>query len=188
MDQRSTPLTVTDTATFDNGNIQMRLRTDADEFFIEDAATENRYFEVLPLENYWSVTNGEMQVELYDVAHNAGRGFTVRSYPANILTYALTVSNIGFATTTLSGLNINGHATTTSNVGYNITTGCYAINGKCVGGSTFSKGASATTTVNFGEIGNSTSHACFNTKNTDGNDISFYFVGTTMVVESNLCQ
>ena len=27
-----------------------------------------------------------------------------------------------------------------------------------------------------------------NTKNTDGQDISFYFVGTTMVVENNPCQ
>src|SRR3990167_3185445 len=52
------------------------------------------------------------------------------------------------------------------------------------GANTFSKGASATTTVNFGEIGDSTSHACFNTKNTDGNDISFYFVGTSMIEES----
>ena len=49
-------------------------------------------------------------------------------------------------------------------------------------------GASATTTVNFGEVGNITSHACFNTKNTAGADISFYFVGTTMVVENNLCR
>lgn len=56
------------------------------------------------------------------------------------------------------------------------------------GDNTFSKGASATTTVNFGEIGDATSHSCFNTKNTDGQDISFYFVGTAMVVENNACQ
>ncbi len=49
-------------------------------------------------------------------------------------------------------------------------------------------GASATTTVNFGEVGTASSHACFNTKNTVGTDISFYFVGTTMVVENNLCR
>lgn len=48
-------------------------------------------------------------------------------------------------------------------------------------------GASATTTVNFGEVGSATSHACFNTKNTAGSDISFYFVGTSMVVENKLC-
>jgi hypothetical protein len=49
-------------------------------------------------------------------------------------------------------------------------------------------GASATTTVSFGTIGASGSKVCHNTKNTDGTDISFYFVGTTMVVENNLCN
>ena len=49
-------------------------------------------------------------------------------------------------------------------------------------------GANATTTVNFGEVGVSSSHACFNTKNTAGADISFYFVSTTMVVENHLCR
>ncbi len=56
------------------------------------------------------------------------------------------------------------------------------------GDNIFSKGASATTTVNFGEVGESSSHACFNTKNTDGGDISFYFVGTSMMVEANACR
>ena len=55
------------------------------------------------------------------------------------------------------------------------------------GNNTFSKGT-GTTTVNFGTIGDSTSHVCFNTKNTDGDDISFFFVGTSMVVENNACQ
>ncbi len=49
-------------------------------------------------------------------------------------------------------------------------------------------GASATTTINIGELGSATSHACFNTKNTVGADISFYFVETTMVVENNTCR
>ena len=56
------------------------------------------------------------------------------------------------------------------------------------GTNTFSKAATGTSTVNFGTIGSSTSHACFNTKNTVGSDISFYFVGTNMVVESNTCK
>lgn len=55
------------------------------------------------------------------------------------------------------------------------------------GDTTFSKGT-GTTTVTFGTLGNAASKACFNTKNTDGEDISFYFVGTTMVVENGLCQ
>ncbi len=53
----------------------------------------------------------------------------------NALSTALTVSGTGFSTTTVVGLNINGQATSTSNVGYNITTGCFAISGTCVGGS-----------------------------------------------------
>lgn len=44
-----------------------------------------------------------------------------------------------------------------------------------------------TTTVTFGLIGQS-DKTCFNTKNTDGNDISFYFVGISMVIENNLCR
>lgn len=47
---------------------------------------------------------------------------------------ALSVSATGFSTTTLTGLTITGSATSTSNVGFNITTGCYAISGTCVGG------------------------------------------------------
>ena len=46
----------------------------------------------------------------------------------------------------------------------------------------------ATTTVEYGEFGNTGSFVCHNTKNTAGSDISFYFVGTTMVVESNRCN
>ncbi|MFA6459339.1 MAG: hypothetical protein WCV79_03015 [Candidatus Paceibacterota bacterium] len=49
-------------------------------------------------------------------------------------------------------------------------------------------GASATTTSNFGEVGVTSSKSCFNTKNSVGADISFYFVGTAMVVENNLCR
>jgi hypothetical protein len=57
------------------------------------------------------------------------------------------------------------------------------------GTNTFSKGDNATTTVNFGLQGAvNGSHVCFNTKNTDGEDISFYFVGTSTVVEPNACQ
>ncbi len=47
---------------------------------------------------------------------------------------ALSVSATGFGTTTVSGLTISGSATSTSNVGFNITTGCYAINGTCISG------------------------------------------------------
>ena len=68
------------------------------------------------------------------------------------------------------------------------TFGLLEVDQKWTGTNTFSKGTAATTTVNFGEMGDATSHVCFNTKNTDGQDISFYFVGTSMVVENNACQ
>ncbi len=47
----------------------------------------------------------------------------------------LTIASTGFGTTTLRGLTINGQATSTSNVGINLTAGCFAIGGTCVGGS-----------------------------------------------------
>ncbi len=52
----------------------------------------------------------------------------------------LTVSNSGNGTTTVAGLAISGTATSTSNVGFNITSGCYAVNGTCLtaGGSSAS--------------------------------------------------
>lgn len=49
-------------------------------------------------------------------------------------TQIFSISNSGFGTTTLAGLNISGLATSTSNVGYDITTGCFSILGTCVGG------------------------------------------------------
>lgn len=54
---------------------------------------------------------------------------------------ALSVSGIGFGTTTVTGLTVSGSATSTSNVGWNITAGCYAKNGVCV-----SSGGSGTVT------------------------------------------
>ncbi|MEK7634818.1 MAG: hypothetical protein AAB446_00050, partial [Patescibacteria group bacterium] len=48
---------------------------------------------------------------------------------------ALEIALGGFGTTTVRGLNISGQATTTSNVGINLSAGCFAIGGTCVGGS-----------------------------------------------------
>jgi hypothetical protein len=68
------------------------------------------------------------------------------------------------------------------------TFGLLEANQTWSGSNVFSKGQSATTTVTYGEIGDVTSRSCFNTKNTDGQDISFYFVGTSMIVENNICN
>jgi hypothetical protein len=101
-------------------------------------------------------------------------------------------NNISFPSATASGqLNIGNIIYGTGVTG----TGSTISNAKIGIGTTspltrfhVTSGASATTTVSFGEVGNSTSKACFNTKNTAGTDISFYFVGTSMIVESNLCR
>jgi hypothetical protein len=47
---------------------------------------------------------------------------------------------------------------------------------------------SATSTSSFGRIGDLASLACFNTKNINGDDISFYFRGTSIVIEANTCR
>lgn len=56
------------------------------------------------------------------------------------------------------------------------------------GNNIFSKGASATTTVSFGLTGDISSRTCFNAKNSEGGDVSFYFVGSNMVVEADVCK
>ncbi len=50
-------------------------------------------------------------------------------------------------------------------------------------------GVVATTTVDFGDYATTTSHACFNTKNTAGVAISFYFnASNAMIIEANRCK
>src|SRR5262249_20126265 len=88
-------------------------------------------------------------------------------------------------------LDINSIFSTTRNFSFPDASGTFGLleaNQKWTGANTFSRGAVGTTTVNFGTMGSTTSHVCFNTKNTDGADISFYFVGTSMVVANNACQ
>ncbi|MBI5742351.1 MAG: tail fiber domain-containing protein, partial [Candidatus Niyogibacteria bacterium] len=58
--------------------------------------------------------------------------FAVASSTVNSTTTVFSISASGFGTTTLSGLNIVGSATTTSNVGYNLTSGCFSVNGTCI--------------------------------------------------------
>ncbi len=69
---------------------------------------------------------------------NAGGNFylgtTTVAGTATSSVAAFSIAGSGFGTTTVIGLNISGQATSTSNVGFNITTGCYAIAGTCVGG------------------------------------------------------
>ena len=76
--------------------------------------------------------------------------------------------------TELVTVDING-----GNVGIGTTTPASLLH--------VSAGATATTTVEFG--GQSTSaKTCFNVRNTTGAATSFYFVGTTMIIEANKCR
>jgi len=69
------------------------------------------------------------------------------------------------------------------------TLGLLEIDQTWSGTNTFSKGASATTTVDFGTLGDATSRACFNTKDAvTGGDVSFYIANGAMVVENNVCR
>jgi hypothetical protein len=73
------------------------------------------------------------------VFRNTGSSFYISSTTvagtATTSTPLLDIALGGFGTTTVRGLSIIGQATSTSNVGFNITGGCFAINGNCVGGS-----------------------------------------------------
>ena len=65
--------------------------------------------------------------------------FSITPFGTNLLTLsttsgnALVTSGTGFGTTTVSGFAISGSATSTSNVGFNLTGGCFAISGICIG-------------------------------------------------------
>lgn len=91
----------------------------------------------------------------------------------------LSVAGNGNGTTTLSGLTINGSATSTSNVGFNITTGCYAVSGTCVGGS----GGGGSGTVNSGIFGQL---AFYGANGTAVSGTTTIVVGTTTANANNV--
>jgi hypothetical protein len=69
------------------------------------------------------------------------------------------------------------------------TFGLLEANQTWTGDNTFSKGASATTTVTFGTLGDTSSKVCFNTKNSAGQDASFYINNDfQLVIASGTCQ
>src|SRR3989338_6332071 len=78
-------------------------------------------------------------------------GFVVGSSTAT----QLSVSSIGFGTTTLSGLTVSGSATSTSNVGFNLSAGCFSIWGNCIG-------QSATVYIGSGVTGATAGSILFN--------------------------
>ena len=82
-------------------------------------------------------------------------------------------------------LNIgNNSATTTINSSGNFGIGTSTPQRKL----SIDSGASATTTVQFGDIYSGTGKACVEMPNNAGTVTSFYFIGTTMVIEANACK
>jgi hypothetical protein len=68
------------------------------------------------------------------------------------------------------------------------TFGIIEANQKWTGTNTFSKGT-GTTTMTFGTLGDTSSKVCFNTKNSAGQDASFYINNDfQMVISPSLCQ
>lgn len=127
------------------------------------------------------------QAQTADVYYNAGQvgigsstpwaNLSVKGYPG-IATSTLVVAS--------STNSIEFMVAANGNVGIGPTTTPRSLLSVSAGGT--SNGSISTTTSDFGEFGTTTSHSCFNTKNTVGGDISFYFVATTMVVENNRCK
>jgi hypothetical protein len=113
--------------------------------------------------NIASTTQPQLSLEgadtdaLYTFRSIGGSLYIATSSPTTYATTsisALEISSTG--TTTLRGLNISALATSTSNVGLNITTGCFAVGGNCIGGGSFSNtlagGGTATTTFYSGGV------------------------------------
>jgi hypothetical protein len=114
----------------------------------DPSATGDAVFQFANDPNAWSVGY-----------YASDKSFRIASSTALGANVALSIAKGGNSTTTLSGLNISGAATSTSNVGFNITSGCYAVGGVCLGTPTVtvlsavrtypSTSASATTTYTW---------------------------------------
>lgn len=103
-----------------------------------------------------SNTNAVAQWAFRNAGGNLYLSTTTVAGTATTSTSALSISGTGFGTTTLSGLTISGFATSTSNVGSNISGGCYAIAGNCIGAGSFTNnlasGGTGTTTFYSGGV------------------------------------
>jgi len=134
--------------------------------------------------NYTAVFMGHAPVS------EAGSG--THPLMVNLGVRGLLVTNGAGSVSTTSTLYIDGQASTTVATGGHF--GLYVHNAATyLGGTTTITGAvsdnsTGTTTVEWGDQYTSNSKVCHNTKNTTGGSISFYFVGTTMVVENNRCR
>lgn len=117
-----------------------------------------------------------------DASHTYARPLAITGFAAENFTGSAAGSDMRFETAPIGSQTRQARMTITANGNVGIGTT------SPVGRLHVSSGGNATTTVSFGLIGDTTSKTCFNTKNLAGNDISFYFLGTSMIVESNLCK
>jgi hypothetical protein len=184
-----------------NGNVGIGTSTSANKLYVSDLGSEK---ESLFIDR--NDTNGVTAIQINNSnssdgavsaiglsASGGGNLTMVAENPATSWSGQAGYSFIG----SLGGLQINsldGDVRLTVGDEGGVVVASFGFDGVGIGTtSPFSKfhvtaGASATTTVNFGSVGLTSSKACFNTKNTVGSDISFYFVGTSMVVENRLCR
>jgi hypothetical protein len=109
---------------------------------------------------------------------NAGGNFylstTTVAGTATTSSAAFSIAGGGFGTTTITGLSINGQATSTSNVGFNLSGGCFAINGTCVGGA--GGGSGTVSSATQGQF------AFYNANGTTVSGTSTLFVSQTSLV------
>ncbi len=90
-----------------------------------------------------------------------------------------------FTALTATTFTDSGTATIAGKTGIGTTTppSLLTISSQPVGNGTVS-----TTTSDYGDFSTTTSRGCYNTKNAEGAAISFYFMGTSMIIENNRCK
>ena len=131
----------------------------------------------------YGITTGNNNILLGYLAGNAlttGSNNIVIGYdidaPLATGNYQLSLGNLIFGT----GINGTGTTLSTGNIGIGTSTPASILS--------VTRGGSATTTVDWGERGDTSSKVCHNTKNDLGADVSFYFHNLALVVENNRCR
>lgn len=114
---------------------------------------------------------------------HSGRSVLILSNPPQLTNQYFNLSNANTALGTSTFSATTTMATTTFNyaeVGTTTATTSYIF--------IVNKPAGGTTTAELGDWSTATSKVCINTKSDSGANISFYFHGTSIVVEANRCR
>jgi len=131
----------------------------------------------------YGITTGNNNILLGYLAGNAlttGTNNIVIGYdidaPSVSSANTLDIGNLIYGT----GINGTGTTISTGNIGIGTSTPASILS--------VTRGGSATTTVDWGERGDTSSKVCHNTKDDLGADVSFYFHNLALVVENNRCR